>query len=81
MEKSKFYGQANSKRVQHQQTSFITNVKGTFLSKKRKYHNRNIKTAKVNSTGRYIVKIRNHLYTKLGRRLKEKSNKNYLHLQ
>ena len=42
-EDHKFYRQAKTRREQHQQTNFTRNVKETFLTKKEKITNRNIK--------------------------------------
>ena len=42
-EDQKFYRQAKTRREQHQQTNFTRSVKETFLTKKEKITNRNIK--------------------------------------
>ena len=41
MEKSKLYRQAKAKRIQHHQTNFTIDAKGTFLGGKEKAKTRN----------------------------------------
>ena len=77
-EKSKFYRQANSKRVQHQQTSFIRNVKRTSLSEKEKATTRNKKITrrkKLISKGKHKVKVVRQTCTEQVERLKNQSSK------
>ena len=53
----KLYRQAKVNRIQHHQTSFITNAKGTFLDwkqKKREQENRKDLQAKTNSKMAHI---------------------------
>ena len=74
----KFFRQTEAKSVQHQQTSFTRNVKGTFLSEKEKATTRNIRIMKGKSSSvkaNIPVKLVNFPCTKLVGRLKDKSSK------
>ena len=66
-------------KVQYHQTSYIRNVKGTFLSEKEKVTTRNMKIMKGKTSPikeiNYTVKVVNQPCTKLVGRLKEKSSK------
>ena len=64
----KLHRQAETKRVQNHQTSFIRNVKGNSLSKKEKATTRNMKIMKRKKLivkGKHIVKLENHPCTNL----------------
>ena len=81
MERSKVLQTRKLKRVQHHQTSFTRNVKGTSLSEKEpQLEHENYERKKLISKGKYTVKIVNQPHTKLVRRLKDESNKTiYIH--
>ena len=66
------------KRVQHHQTSFTRNIKGTSLNEKKpQLEHENYERKKLIGKSKYIVKTVNQTHTKPIRRLKDKMPKLY----
>ena len=63
----KLYRQGKAKRIQHHQTNFATNTKGTSLGGKEKATttNKYIQMRKLTGKGKHTVKVGNHLHTNI----------------
>ena len=73
-----FTDEEKKKRVQHHQTNFTRNIKGTSLSEKKpQLEHENYERKKLIGKSKYIVKIVNQTHTKPIRRLKDKMPKLY----